>query len=463
MQQQLRRTLAAMQAPSRALKTALLLAAFVVIAVLVATLGRNPDLSHVKVAFVSGSAEGNYHAIVAKAAGEAQRQRGRIDNLPSAGSVENMARLAAAKASCDIQFALVQDGLPWPQGHPFQLIGRLPIPESFVVLGRDADRIRSVADLKGMRVGIGPVGSGSEHVARQVMAQLAELNIKLTTQPLQEQLAMLERGELDLGAMVIAPDSRLMMQAVRDRKLQIVDISAADALARRLPSARGGIIKAGYYDPIRELPSTEKRIIEIDTLVIGNGCARESVTQGVITALTRVFPNFVSVNRERANLTGLEYASAARGFFDNQGPDPVGEYVPWFIDIMPTARWVQLAFAISFLFGAQAVWHRFRLWRLDARRVRIEGEVSDLFSPGMTVAEIAATEPEIRHRTPEGRAQLDAVVNELGQLAERCRRQSLSMLVPMGQEMAYRYQERLIAELLHALREFRRRLDASEA
>ena len=441
----------------------MLLAAFVVIAVLVATLGRNPDLSHVKVAFISGSAEGNYHAIVAKAAGEAQRQRGRIDNLPSAGSVENMARLAAAKASCDIQFALVQDGLPWPQGHPFQLIGRLPIPESFVVLGRDADRIRSVADLKGMRVGIGPVGSGSEHVARQVMAQLAELNIKLTTQPLQEQLAMLERGELDLGAMVIAPDSRLMMQAVRDRKLQIVDISAADALARRLPSARGGIIKAGYYDPIRELPSTEKRIIEIDTLVIGNGCARESVTQGVITALTRVFPNFVSVNRERANLTGLEYASAARGFFDNQGPDPVGEYVPWFIDIMPTARWVQLAFAISFLFGAQAVWHRFRLWRLDARRVRIEGEVSDLFSPGMTVAEIAATEPEIRHRTPEGRAQLDAVVNDLGQLAERCRRQSLSMLVPMGQEMAYRYQERLIAELLHALREFRRRLDASEA
>ena len=181
---------------------------------------------------------------------------------------------------------------------------------------------------------------------------------------------------------------------------------------------------------------------------------------GVITALVRVFPDFVSVNRERANLTGLEYAPAARSYFDHQGPDPVGEHVPWFIDIMPTARWVQLVFAFSLLLGAQAMWHRFRLWRLDARRVRIEGEVSRLFVPGIMVAEIAATKPELRHRTPEARAQLNTVVDELGQLAERCRRQSISILVPMGQEMNYRYQEVLIADLRHALRQFRGRLDS---
>ena len=177
-------------------------------------------------------------------------------------------------------------------------------------------------------------------------------------------------------------------------------------------------------------------------------------------ALVRVFPNFVAVNREGPNLTGLEYAPAARSYFDNQGPDVVGEYVPWVIDIMPTARWVQLVFAFSLLFGAQAVWHRFRLWRLDAWRVRIEGEVTRLFAPGTTVVEIAESLPESQHRTPAARAQIDATMSELGELAERCRRQSLSILVPMGQEMSYRYQERLIADLLHALRQFRARLDS---
>ncbi len=55
---------------------------------------------------------------------------------------------------------------------------------------------------------------------------------------------------------------------------------------------------------------------------------------------------------------------------------------------------------------------------------------------------------------------LDRLIGDLIALSKRARKQSLSMLVPMGQEMAYRYQERLIADLLDALRAFRDRLGA---
>jgi len=458
LQERLRRTLGATRTPQRMLKTALLMAAFLGALVFAASYNRDPDLSHVRVAFLSGSPEGNYYTVVARVAEQARHQRGRIENVASAGSIENIQRLAAATASCKLQFALVQDGLPFPDPRAFQLVGRLPIDESLVVLGRDADRIKSLADLRGKRVGIGPTGSGTEHVARQVLAQLGDLGIQVSNQPLHEQLAMLERGDLDLGMMVIDPDAQLVIDAVRGRGLQILDIAGAEALAHRLPSARTGVIKAGYYDPVRGLPPTDKRVIEVDTLVVGNGCARESVTQGVITAFTRVFPDFVRVNRERANLTGLEYASAARSYYDDQGPDRVGQRVPWVIDIMPTARWLQLAFAFSVLFAGQALWHRFRLWRLDARRVALESGVGRLFPAGITVAEIESLEPGEPYRNPATRARIDALVRELGVLAERCRRQSLSILVPMGQEMAYRYQEGLLADLVYALRRFRGRL-----
>jgi TRAP-type uncharacterized transport system substrate-binding protein len=443
---------------SRTLKTALLFAALVVVFAVVATRGRNPDLSYLHAAVLTGSEEGNYYAIVAKMDAEARHQRGRVDNLPSAGSVENIARLAAAKSSCGIQFALVQDGIPWPQSHPFELIGRLPLPEAFVVLGRNADATTTVAGLRGKRVGIGPAGSGTDHFARQLMAQIAELNIRVSSHSLQDQITLLERGELDLGAMVIDPDARLVSEAVRERKLQIVDIAEAETLAHRLPSARAGVIRAGYYDPIRNLPPADKHVLQVDTLVISNGCARESATQGFITALTRVFPDFVRINRVRPNRTGLEYASAARSYFDNDGPDRVGEYLPWFIDIMPTARWLQLVFAFSLLFGAQAAWHRFRLWRLDANRVRIEDEVSQLFGPDATVRDIETLKPGADQRGPDMSDRLDAAIHALETLQARCRRQSVSMLVPMGQEMSYRYQERLMSELLHALRVFRERL-----
>ncbi|MCC6194009.1 MAG: hypothetical protein IT518_06015 [Burkholderiales bacterium] len=454
-----RRLLRAVRAAPRALRAALFLLAFIAAAAVAAMYGREPSLSHVKVAILSGSEQGNYYAVVSRVAAQVQRERGRVENVASAGSIENIQRLSAARASCKIQFALVQDGLPWPASHPFELLGRLPKPESFIVLSRDAERIRSASDLRGMRAGIGPAGSGTEHVARQVMAQLAELDIKVATHPLHEQLALLERGELDLGAMVIDRDAKLMTQAMRERKLGIVDIGGVEALARYLPSARTGVIKAGYYDPVRVLPPADKRVIEIDTLLIGNGCARESVTQGLITAFVRVFPDFVAVNRDRPNLTGLDYASAARSYFSENGPSEVGQYAPWVIDIMPMARWVQLAFAFSLLFAAQAFWHRFRLWRLDALRVGIEAEIAQMFRPGITVHDLEDLAPDPRHRTPEARARIDAVLQELTRLAKRCRRHSLSMLVPMGHEMMYRYQEHLIADWMHALRAFRRRLD----
>ena len=74
------------------------------------------------------------------------------------------------------------------------------------------------------------------------------------------------------------------------------------------------------------------------------------------------------------------------------------------------------------------------------------------------MAEIAAMAPDDRHGEAVMAARIDAITAELGLLAERCRRQSLSLMVPMGQEMGYRYQESLIADLVHALRTFRRRL-----
>ena len=111
-------------------KTALLFGALALIGVLVALYDPRPSLRHVRVAFLSGSSTGNYFATVDKLAAETSRRKGRIANVASAGSVENIERLVAARAACDVQFALVQDGVDWPAGQRLELIGRLPRPEA---------------------------------------------------------------------------------------------------------------------------------------------------------------------------------------------------------------------------------------------------------------------------------------------------------------------------------------------
>ena len=136
----------------------------------------------------------------------------------------------------------------------------------------------------------------------------------------------------------------------------------------------------------------------------------------------------------------------------------LGTYAPWAVDILPLPTWIQLGVALSVLFSGMAFGHRFNLWRIDAQRVRIEREIPALFHPGVTVGEIAEMQPDAARHEPQTRARLDDLLARLETLAERCRRKSLSILVPMGEEMSYRYQETLIAELQYALRLYRDRL-----
>jgi uncharacterized protein len=443
---------------SRGLKLALLGGCLLLIGLLVAFSDHSPNLAHVRVGVLSASPQGNYYAIVNALAAEARQQKGRIDNIPSAGSVENMSRLVASRTVCDAHFALVQDGIDWPDGSRLELIGRLPKAESLVFLGPRADRIKTLADLRGMRIGIGPTGSGTEHVARQVLAPLAELDLILSTEGINEQLAKLERGELDLGAIIINEDAQLLAEAVRDRGLQILSLPNADALAHRLPFKRIGRIWAGQYDPVRLLPGEAKDVLQVDTLIIGNRCARRSATKGFITVLARVFPDFLRYNRDTPNRTGLPLAPAARSYFDDDGPDILSVHAPWVVDIMPMASWIQLILGVSILLKAKSMWHRFRLRRIHANRRRTERAISLLFGSGVTGGEIAAMTPSEKHRRPEARAQLETIIDQLATVLERSRQQSQSVLVPMGEEIDYRDQEEDIANLLFALRAFRDRL-----
>ena len=61
-------------------------------------------------------------------------------------------------------FALIQDGTPVSADMKFELLGRLPIPESLLLLGKSGRSFRVLADLRGASIGIGPEGSGTAYL-----------------------------------------------------------------------------------------------------------------------------------------------------------------------------------------------------------------------------------------------------------------------------------------------------------
>jgi hypothetical protein len=430
------------------------------LALLVSRVDFTHDLHRMHVRMLSGEPDGNYHAIALRLGQRAAARKGVVDEVASVGSVENVRRLAAAKGTCEVDFALAQDGMDWPAG--LSLVGRLPRSESVLLLGKGGDDVHAFADLKGMRIGAGPAGSGADRVARELFAlpEFGALGVKLENHPVEEQLAMASRGELDLALLVIDAHATLVQDWVGTRGLSIASFEHLEGVARRLPHLKAGHVGAGIYDAVRVVPKTDRAVMKLETLVLTNGCAGRVATTDLLSLLAAEYPDFVRHARDTENTTGLPVTPAAADFVTNGGPQLADEYLPWLVDVMPPANWAYVVMGVSLLFNAMGLGHRFRLWRIDAARVKLEGDIAAVFPPQTTLGDIQRTRPDPALTRPETLAALDEVVHELEQLAARSRRYSLSVLVPMGQEMAYRYQEGVIYETLAVLRDFRRRAQA---
>ncbi|MCA9669891.1 MAG: hypothetical protein KC503_30055 [Myxococcales bacterium] len=435
---------------STAIKFGVLIFVLLAVGLWVASRDLRPNLAHLDVVLLSGSKQGQYHVFAGQLAERAAQERGHIRNRVTLGSVQNLAILAKERERCRVKFGLAQDGLDWKQSPGLQLLGRLDKAESVFFLGRDADKIENFGDLEGKRIGVGPEGSGTERIAYQVLGSrgLASLKHKLSNHSWSKQLEMLASGQLDLGVFVIDEDADIVDRAILKLGLQIANFRHLDVVARRLSFARVGRIGAGQYDPVQLLPPRDKRVLRIETLLLGNGCASRSEVAALLATVADIKPGFIPHNRTTPNRTGLALAPAARRFFDNQGRDLMDQYAPWLLDIMPPSNWVHIALGISILFNVMAFWHRFRLWRIDANRVRIERDIQLLFGDEALRGDLhalpVAQDAQVR--------ELSAVlVSRLARLLRRARRQAQSILVPMGSEMAYRYQESLIAGWIEEL------------
>ncbi len=443
-------------------RSAALFLGIVLIAVAISLIDLSPDLDHMDVRMLSGPEQGNYHAVVDRLALTAARKNGQLENQATSGTVDNLARLAAATDDCDAHFALVQDGVPSPDPD-LELIGRLVRTEALLIIGPDAASYTQFSQLKNKHIGVGPPGSGTDHLARAIFESedFARLTMRLDNYEPDVQIDMLARRQLDLGVFVVDENAAMIRRAIRDRGLQIAGFEHLDVLADKFSFVSMGRIPAGQFDPIAVVPATNKSVLRVSTLVVGNGCASRSEEIGLLMVLSETLPGFVDHNRRAGGGGQFARSATAREFIDNDGPGFADRYVPWLVDIMPLGNWIYVAMAISVLFNLLTGWHRFRLWRVDANRDKAHQIVRDVLGEQLTPAEIRDLEPTPEQTTPEALKLLDGAMADLDKLRIKCRVQQHSILVPMGKEWIYRYEETQMEAVLEALRVYRQRASSS--
>jgi hypothetical protein len=111
---------------------------------------------------------------------------------------------------------------------------------------------------------------------------------------------------------------------------------------------------------------------------------------------------------------------------------------------MSPAYWVYLVMAVTVLFNAMNGYSRFRLWRIDAAREKLEKSLEQLFGVELTHSQMRATTTPLGK--PGARETAQRLLDQFNELRTRCQQQVGSIFTPMGDEMYYRYQEALIAD-----------------
>jgi TRAP-type uncharacterized transport system substrate-binding protein len=430
----------------------LLLLLSAAIAGVAAAFGIARDYGYLRASILTGSVDGPYHALGSRLAERAKRERGRLTVIATAGSIENVRRLSAEGSDCREMFALVQDGTPIAADARLELLGRLPEPESLILLARQGNNLHTFADFRGVTIGIGPEGSGTAHLMHQLFddPDLQMLDLHFSYHELAEQAELVAQGKLDLAAFVMQEDAEFLRTIIHQYGLDVVSPDNLQGLIARYPWLSLGQLPAGRYDVVRPVPAVDKQIARLATLVVAGPCAKRADRVALLMLLSAELPGFVRNNPPGSisPVTTLPLAPSAHQLFLTGEPELADRYFPWLVNLMSPAYWVYLLMAVTILFNAMKGFSRFRLWRIDAAREKIEIALKELVDPRLTNTQIRAVAGERATAVPDLRKTAQTLMDRLIGLRIRCQHQTNSLVTPMGDEMFYRYQQSLIDDAI---------------
>jgi TRAP transporter TAXI family solute receptor len=157
-------------------------------------------------------------------------------------------------------------------------------PASVHLVARPGAAIRSISDLKGLRIAAGPSGTGTAFTSETLLRFFGVTPERELMQALsfEDSVAALMRGRVD-GAFVVSSDPVDSIRAATDSGARLVDISGerVDELLTEYPFFRRSVI------PSRTYPKQAAAVVTVavDTLLV----CRRQLDDGIVRSLTAAF------------------------------------------------------------------------------------------------------------------------------------------------------------------------------
>ena len=229
----------------------------------------------------TGEPDGAYHAEARRLAEVFAAEGIRLELLPSEGSVDNLAKLAAGEA--DVAF--VQSGLVSAAAARGEAEGApadaLPVVrgleglasvyfEPVWVFVRAEVRPTRLDALAGSRIAVGRRGSGTRPVAVRLLAEsgVGPEDAEFLELGTEAAAAALAAGEIDAAFVISSPDAPAVRRLLADPDVLLTDLERAAGWSRRHAWLKNLLLPAGTLDFARDLPPVDVRLLGVAATLV---------------------------------------------------------------------------------------------------------------------------------------------------------------------------------------------------
>jgi TRAP transporter TAXI family solute receptor len=222
-----------------------------------------------KLTMATGAAGGGYYEFGDRYKPILAQQGVDLTVLQTAGSIENLAMLRSPDSG--VRAALVQNGLTDPQRSP-QLVSLgtvAHVPLWIFYRGPQPPRDQ-LEQLRGMRVSIGPDGSGTRRLALELLARngIDHSNTKFLPFAPTEAAEQLVAGSIDAAVILAGPEAEAVRRLLVSPDVKLLSLSRADTYVALYPYLTTVILPAGFADLMHDRPSFDVRMIAIKMSLI---------------------------------------------------------------------------------------------------------------------------------------------------------------------------------------------------
>jgi TRAP-type uncharacterized transport system substrate-binding protein len=254
----------------------------------------------------------------------------------TSGAGENMELLKDPKSG--IQISLMVSGISDGKHAPgLWSLGTVNINPFWIFYSSNVlfDRF---SQLKGKRIAVGPVGSGTRASAEQILGKGGVNSETATFLPYAASAAVeaLNDGKVDAVWTIGAPDVTAIKSLLGNPNVRIMSLPNAEAFTRIFPELARLVLPQGVIDIDRNIPPNDVQLIGSTTKVLVRSDLHPEIVQLLLQTMVEVHSESTIFQRigEFPNSTDVEYpvAPAAIDFYKN-GPSFMQRHLPLWLSV----------------------------------------------------------------------------------------------------------------------------------